>query len=203
MTKRGERPPARDRILAHLAESSETLALLAGEAPAIERAARLMTAALKRKRKVVSFGNGGSAADAQHLAAELSGRFERDRPGLPAVALTTNSSALTAIGNDYSYAEVFSRQLENFIQRGDVAVAISTSGNSANVLAGARAAKAAGAAVIAWTGRGGGKLKALADVCLEVPSHRTPRIQEGHLAILHTLCALVEEDLFPGPARRG
>ncbi|MBL8023100.1 MAG: SIS domain-containing protein [Elusimicrobia bacterium] len=186
-----------DRIRAQLKESSDNLRLLSDEAPSIEKAARVLVAALRQKKKVVAFGNGGSAADAQHLTAELSGRFEKNRPGLPAVALTTNSSTLTAIANDYSYKEVFSRQLENFIHRGDVVVAISTSGNSENVLEGVRVAQQAGAVVIAWTGQGGGKLKAVADVCLTVPSRRTSRIQEGHLALLHTLCGIIEEELYP------
>ncbi|MBP9699427.1 MAG: D-sedoheptulose 7-phosphate isomerase [Elusimicrobia bacterium] len=184
-------------IIAQLKESSDNLRLLADASPAIERAAQLLVESLRNKKKLVAFGNGGSAADAQHLTAELSGRFEKNRPALPAVALTTNSSAVTAIANDYSYKEIFSRQLENFIQEGDVVVAISTSGNSENVLEGAREAKKAGAVVIAWTGQGGGKLKALADVCLEVPSRRTSRIQEGHLAMLHVLCAIIEDELFP------
>ena len=186
-----------ETIKAQLKESSDNLRLLADAAPSIEVAARLLVKALQNKKKLVAFGNGGSSADAQHLTAELSGRFEKNRPALPAVALTTNASAVTAIANDYSYKEIFSRQLENFVHEGDVVVAISTSGNSENVLEGAREAKKAGAVVIAWTGMGGGKLKALADVCLEVPSRRTSRIQEGHLAILHTLCAIIEDELFP------
>lgn len=186
-----------ETIRAQLAESSDNLRLLSQEAPSIEKAARVLVAALRQKKKLVAFGNGGSAADAQHLTAELSGRFEKNRPGLPAVALTTNSSTLTAIANDYSYRDVFSRQLENFILRGDVVVAISTSGNSENVLEGVRVAKKAGAKVIAWTGQGGGKLKAMSDVCLTVPSTRTSRIQEGHLALLHTLCGIIEDELFP------
>jgi D-sedoheptulose 7-phosphate isomerase len=186
-----------DLIRAQLQDSSNTLLRLAEEAPHIEKAARLLVKALKNKKKLIAFGNGGSAADAQHLTAELSGRFEKERPGLPAVALTTNSSALTAIANDYSYKEVFSRQLQNLVQKGDVVVAISTSGNSENVLEGVREAKKAGAVVIAWTGKGGGRLKKMADVCLDVPAQRTSRIQEGHLVLLHTLCALVEAALFP------
>lgn len=186
-----------ERIVGQLKEASENLRLLADQAPAIEKAATLLIEALRNKKKLVAFGNGGSAADAQHLTAELSGRFEKNRPALPAVALTTNSSALTAIGNDYSYNEVFSRQIENFVHAGDVVVAISTSGNSENVLEGARTAKKAGAVVIGWTGRNGGKLKDLVDVCLCVPSQRTSRIQEGHVALLHCLCGLIEDELFP------
>lgn len=189
------------KIIENLWDSSRTLRELANEAPAIEKAARAIVKSLRGGHKLLAFGNGGSAADAQHLTAELSGRFEKDRRGLPAVALTTNPSAVTAIANDYSYDEIFSRQMEGLVQRGDVVVAISTSGNSANVLAGAKEAKKVGATVIAWTGKGGGKLKALADVCLDVPSQRTARIQEGHLALLHTLCAIVEDELFPSAAK--
>ncbi|HRY29449.1 MAG TPA: SIS domain-containing protein [Elusimicrobiota bacterium] len=192
----------REKIVALLWESSRTLRDLASESADIERAAAAMARCFRRKGKVVSFGNGGSAADAQHLAAELCGRFERERKGLPAVALTTNTSAITAIANDYDYDQIFVRQVEGFVGRGDVAVAISTSGNSANVLAAAKLAKKRGAFIVAWTGRSGGKLKSVADVCLRVPSDRTARIQEGHLALLHTLCSLVEEDLFPRTKRR-
>lgn len=192
-----ELSPIRKKIVDNLWESSRSLRELTQEAPAIEKAALAIVKALKAKKKLLAFGNGGSAADAQHLTAELSGRFEKERPGLPAVALTTNPSAMTAIANDYSYDEVFSRQLEGLVKRGDIVVAISTSGNSKNVLLGVREAKKAGAVVIAWTGKGGGKLKEEAHICLDVPSQRTARIQEGHLAILHTLCAIVEDELYP------
>jgi D-sedoheptulose 7-phosphate isomerase len=167
------------------------------QAPAIEKAALAIVRSLRKGGKLLAFGNGGSAADAQHLTAELSGRFEKDRPGLPAVALTTNSSSLTCIANDYDYAQVFSRQLQGLVKKGDVVVAISTSGNSPNVLAGVQTARKAGAVVIAWTGKGGGQLKAMADICLDVANTRTARIQEGHLAILHSLCAIVETEMFP------
>lgn len=203
MARRAPAPPVsfESRIAIQLRESSDTLRLLIRETPAIEKAARILIKALGRGRKVLAFGNGGSAADAQHLTAELSGRFEKERRGLPAVALTTNPSAVTAIANDYSYDDIFARQLQGLVQKGDVVVAISTSGNSANVIAGVKEAKKAGAVVIAWTGKGGGSLKALADVCLDVPSQRTARIQEGHLAILHTLCALIEDELFPSTGK--
>ncbi len=191
----------RKKIVDNLWESSRSLRELTQEAPAIEKAAVAIVKALKAKKKLLAFGNGGSAADAQHLTAELSGRFEKERPGLPAVALTTNPSAMTAIANDYSYDEVFSRQLQGLVKRGDVVVAISTSGNSKNVLEGVKEAKKAGAVVIAWTGKGGGKLKQAADICLDVPSQRTARIQEGHLAILHTLCAIVEDELYPSKSK--
>jgi D-sedoheptulose 7-phosphate isomerase len=195
------RPTIEERVAASLRESSDTLRFLMKETPAIARAAGLLVAALRKGKKLLAFGNGGSAADAQHLTAELSGRFEKDRRGLPAVALTTNPSAVTAIANDYSYDDIFSRQLQGLVAKGDVVVAISTSGNSRNVVEGVKEAKKAGAAIIAWTGKGGGKLRELADVCLDVPSDRTARIQEGHLAILHALCAIVEDELFPSTGK--
>jgi D-sedoheptulose 7-phosphate isomerase len=184
-------------ILSHLGESVRTLQELADQAVEIEKAARVMIACLRDGGKIVTFGNGGSAADAQHFAAELSGRFEKDRPGLGAVALTTNVSTLTAIANDYDYAHVFVRQVQGFVKKGDVAVGISTSGNSRNVLEALAEARKLGAATVAWTGRDGGKMKAVVDICLRVPSDRTPRVQEGHVLILHTLCSLVEDALYP------
>jgi D-sedoheptulose 7-phosphate isomerase len=163
----------------------------------IEKAALLMVHCLKKGGKILSCGNGGSAADAQHLAAELSGRFEIDRPGLAAVALTTNASTLTAVANDYEYAQVFSRQITGLMKKGDILVAISTSGNSASVLEAVKEARKHKGLVIGWTGKSGGKLKDLCDVCLCVPHARTSRIQEGHMAILHSLCAVIESELFP------
>ncbi len=202
MTTSNGKNLAQEKIVSLLWESSRNLRRLSQEAPRIEQAARMIVSSLRKKGKLVAFGNGGSAADAQHLTAELSGRFEKDRRGLPAVALTTNTSALTAIANDYDYSQVFTRQLDGLVRRGDVVVAISTSGNSANVLEAVKLAKKQGATVIGWTGKGGGKLKDLADVCLRVPSDRTARVQEGHLALLHVLCALVEEELFPAKKRK-
>lgn len=185
-------------IVADLLDSSENLKRLSEHAAEIEKAALLMVKSLKEGGKILTCGNGGSAADAQHLSAELSGRFEVDRPGLAAMALTTNASAVTAIANDYDYTQVFSRQITNFMKKGDVLVAITTSGNSPNVLKAAEEAKKHGGLVIGWTGETGGKLKDLCDVCLRVPHKRTSRIQEGHLAILHSLCAIIEAELFPG-----
>ena len=147
--------------------------------------------------KLLIFGNGGSAADAQHWAGELVSRFYYDRPGLAAIALTTDSSILTAIGNDYGYDYTFARQVEALGQAGDVLVAISTSGNSPNVLRAADAARARGMQVIAFTGRSGGKLLALSDSCFRMPSDETPRIQEGHEFVGHLLCALIEAGMFP------
>jgi len=163
----------------------------------IAQAAEIIIACLKSGGTLLCCGNGGSAADSQHLAAELGGKFYRVRPGLPAIALTVNSSMLTAIGNDFGFDEVFSRQLEAIGRRGDVLLALTTSGNSKNVLEAARLARERGLKVIGMTGRGGGRLKALSDVWLGVPSEDTPRIQEGHIAIGHLLCELAEAAIFP------
>ena len=146
--------------------------------------------------KILIAGNGGSAADAQHFAGELVSRFLFDRPALSAIALTTDSSILTAIGNDYGYEDVFARQIQAHGRSGDVFIAISTSGNSANILKAIQTAKAIGLVVIGLTGRSGGKMKDMCDVCLCAPSDSTPRIQECHLFFEHTLCACIEESLF-------
>lgn len=164
--------------------------------PEIARAAEWIVQSYRAEGKLILFGNGGSAGDAQHIAAELVGRFERERKALPAIALTTNSSTLTAIGNDYDYSKIFSRQIEAWARAGDVAVGISTSGNSPNVLEGIASAKSKGARTIGLTGEKGGKLASLADLCLKVPSSNTARIQESHILIGHILCLLVEKNLF-------
>ena len=159
------------------------------------QAADLLIAALRGGGTIYVCGNGGSAADAQHIAGELVGRFLRERQALACVALTTNSSLLTCIGNDYSFDEVFARQVRALVRPGDALWAISTSGNSANILKAAEAARQRGAKVLAMTGRSGGRLKDLADVALCIPADSTPRIQQGHLALLHLLCGLVEDNL--------
>ena len=151
--------------------------------------------ALRNGNKVLLFGNGGSAADAQHIAAELSGKYTRHRDPLPAIALTTNTSSLTAIANDYGYEAVFARQLQALVAEGDIVIGISTSGSSPNVLLAMEEAKRRGAITIALTGQGG-KLKELADYVLSVPSTKTPRIQEAHITIGHIICHLVEEEIF-------
>ena len=151
---------------------------------------------LRSGNKLLLAGNGGSASDAQHIAAELVGRFELDRKGLPAIALTTNASQLTAISNDYGYQAVFARQVEAFGASGDLFVGLSTSGNSSNVVAAAEVAKAQGLTIIGLTGMSGGKLEALCDVCLKIPSKNTARIQESHITIGHILCAQIERELF-------
>jgi D-sedoheptulose 7-phosphate isomerase len=152
--------------------------------------------AYRNQRKILIAGNGGSAADAQHFAGELVSRFYFDRPALAVIALTTDTSILTAIGNDYGYEDVFSRQIQALGQAGDVFIAISTSGNSPNILKAIAQSKAQGLTVIGLTGRTGGKMKALCDLCLCAPSDSTPRIQECHLVMEHTLCACIEEALF-------
>jgi D-sedoheptulose 7-phosphate isomerase len=171
---------------------SETLA------PAIARAGEALAQALRRGNKVLACGNGGSAADCQHFAAELVGRFERERPGLPAIALTVDSSALTAIANDYSYDAVFAKQVEALGREGDVLVAISTSGNSRSVLEAMKAAKSRGMAVVALTGRDGGQMAAAlaaGDHHLNVAHARTARVQEVHILALHCLCDTVDNVL--------
>jgi D-sedoheptulose 7-phosphate isomerase len=159
---------------------------------------RRMAASLRAGGKVLAFGNGGSAADAQHLAAELVGRFLRERAAWPALALSTDTSVLTAVGNDLGYESVFRRQVEAHGREGDVAVGISTSGRSANVVAALRAAKERGLATVALTGEGGGDLRALADHLIDVPHRETARVQEVHAMVIHVLCQVVEEELVQG-----
>jgi len=153
--------------------------------------------ALRNGHKLLFAGNGGSAADAQHWAGELVSRFYYDRPALPAVALTTDTSILTAIGNDYGYDYVFARQVEALGQQGDIFCAISTSGNSRNVIRAIEAARGKGMVTVGFTGRGGGQMADLCDLCFHVPSTETPRIQEGHEALGHLFCALIEAEMFP------
>lgn len=165
---------------------------MSSQRPALKRIADEMTHAILDGKKVLWCGNGGSAADSQHLAAELMGRFRRERRGLPSIALTTDTSALTAIGNDYGYEMVFQRQVEALCLQGDVLIGISTSGNSKNVCAALEAARQIGAFTAALTGEGGGAMANLADVTLRVPSKDTARIQEGHILCGHMLCDWVE-----------
>lgn len=170
----------------------ETARTLAGD---VARVAALLAETLRAGRKVLVLGNGGSAADAQHFAGELVGRFRIERAPLPVLALTTDSSVLTAIGNDYEYAEVFARQVRAFARPGDLVVGISTSGGSENVVQALAAARAVGARTVALTGAGGGRLAGLADELLAVPSCDTPRVQEAHITIIHLLCELAEAAL--------
>ena len=184
-------------VIAELQRFVQVLAAIAGEqAPAIVAVAATLTTALRAGHKVILFGNGGSAADAQHIAAELVGRYKMLRPALPALALTTDTSALTAIGNDYGYAAVFARQVEAHARPGDVVIAISTSGNSPSVLEGVAVARRQGAVTVGLTGGSGGKLCAAVDQCIVVPADQTPHIQQAHITIGHIVCDLVEQALF-------
>ena len=165
---------------------------------AIAGAADRITSALRNGNRIYFCGNGGSAADAQHLAAELSGRFYTDRPALPAEALHCNTSYLTAVANDYSFEVVYSRIIQGTGRKGDVLVALSTSGNSPNIVQAMLAARDAGMLTVAMTGSTGGKMRDFADVLVNIPSNDTPRIQECHILVGHIICQLVEENLFPG-----
>ena len=167
----------------------------------IRKAARLAAAAMRAGRRLLICGNGGSAADSQHLATELVSRFYLERRALDALALTVDTSALTAIGNDYDFSRVFARQVEAYGRRGDVLLAISTSGNSGNVVEAAKTARGMGLKVVGLTGAESSALSRLSDVCIRVPSASTPRIQEAHILIGHALCEFVERELF-GRARR-
>ena len=162
----------------------------------IAKCAQLLTAALQAGHKILVMGNGGSAADAQHFAAEMVGRFLTERKALPAIALTTDTSILTAVGNDYGFDEIFKRQVEALARPGDILIGISTSGNSSNVLRALEAGGEIGVTTIGLLGRDGGEIGKRVDLALTVPSSVTPRIQEAQLFILHVLCDLVEKKLF-------
>ena len=164
----------------------------------LARAALAVAGTLREGGKVLTFGNGGSAADAQHLAAELVGRFVSHRPALAGIALTTDTSALTAISNDYGFEHVFERQVRGLARHGDVLLAISTSGRSPNILAGLRAARTAGATTVGFTGMGDSPIVALCDICLQAPSDSTPLIQQVHIVAAHAICGRIEQELF-GP----
>ena len=185
------------RISQELKNSARVIAETANLSPVLEKIAEELIACYRRGNKILTFGNGGSACDAQNFADELVGRFERNRPPLPALALTTNTSDLTSISNDFGYDVVFARQLEAHAKTGDIAVAISTSGNSKNVLLAAEAAKKLGLLVIGLSGESGGKLKSIADFCVCVPSKTVARIQEAHIAIIQIWCGIIEDSLFP------
>jgi D-sedoheptulose 7-phosphate isomerase len=163
--------------------------------PVIIKISRLIIKAYRQKKKVVLFGNGGSAADAQHLAAEFVCRFKKNRKALEAMALTVDTSVLTAIGNDYEFKDIFSRQVEAAVKKGDVVIGISTSGNSPDVLEGIKKAKQLGAITIGFSGQIG-KLAQVVDISLAVPSNNTPRIQEAYITVGHIICEIVENELF-------
>ena len=181
---------AKERLLA----SAETVATIA-------RVSEVLIDSLRAGHKLLLFGNGGSAADSQHIAAEFVGRFAFDRPALPALALSVNTSALTAIGNDYGFDQVFSRQIEALGAKGDVAIGISTSGNSPNVLQGLITARKLGLHTVAFTGGSGGKMMGAADHSICAPSKETPRIQECHILIGHVISLLVEQEIFHDQSR--
>jgi len=190
---------AQEALRTYAAETVTALSLLQQDVALQEAfafASKACITAFSGGSKILIAGNGGSAADAQHFAGELVSRFYFDRPALAAVALTTDTSILTAIGNDYGYEDVFSRQVEALGQAGDVLIAISTSGNSPNILKAIAQAKTQGLTIIGLTGRIGGKMQSMCDVCLCAPSDSTPHIQECHLVIEHALCAGIERSLF-------
>ena len=188
-----------ERVRRHFEESIATKQASIGLAPAISAAAATMTRCLLEDGKILSCGNGGSAADAQHFSSELLNRFELERPGLPALALTTDSSTLTSIANDYAFVEVFAKQVRALGQPEDVLLAISTSGNSENIARAINAAHERGLRVVALTGRDGGAIAGLladGDIEIRVPAERTARIQEVHLLVIHCLCDLIDAELL-------
>ena len=187
----------KEEIRLQLRSHCEVMAALERElTPAIEKVASLLAGAFRSGNKLLVMGNGGSAADAQHFAAEIVGRFKLERRALPAIALTTDSSILTAIGNDYGFESIFSRQVEAHASAGDVVFGISTSGNSPNVQLALKRAAEIGCRTVALLGKDGGSIKEVAEISLIVPSFDTPRVQEGHLTIIHILCDLLERELF-------
>ena len=169
----------------------------------IAKAASMALETLKRGNKIMFCGNGGSAADAQHIAAELVGRYKTERIGLPGIALTTDTSILTAIGNDYGYERIFDRQVESLAKEGDLLIGISTSGNSLNVVNALKLAKELGCIIIGFTGRDGGLMTEFCDLNLVVPSDNTPRIQEMHILIGHTICQIIDIELANGMGNHG
>jgi D-sedoheptulose 7-phosphate isomerase len=182
------------QIAAEFAESIQIKQrVLAEQLPALSRILQVLLKALGAGNKVLLFGNGGSAADAQHIAAELVSKFRRNRGALPAIALTTDTSILTSIGNDFGFEHAFARQIEALGQIGDVAIGLSTSGNSPNVLHGLHLASEMGLTAIGFTGQNGGKLKDVVDICFHAPSQSTARIQEIHITAAHALCELIEQ----------
>jgi D-sedoheptulose 7-phosphate isomerase len=181
-----------DRLKESIRVKEETL----NDLSTIEAIASALTSCLKKGKKVYFFGNGGSAADAQHLAAEIVSRFYMERKGMPAEALCTNTSVITAVGNDYSFERIFARQIEAAGAEGDIALGISTSGNSANVIEAMKSARAKRMVTIGFAGQKGGKLKDVVDLCFCAPSNDTPRIQEVHITVGHIICEIVERDIF-------
>ena len=191
-----------DSITAHFRSSRDTLTRAAGDSGLLEamiRATDTMAAALRGGNKILIAGNGGSAADAQHIAGEFLSRLNFDRNPLPAIALTTDSSVLTAIGNDYGFEQVFERQVRGLARAGDVLLAISTSGRSPNILAGLRAARGLGVTTVGFTGNSDSPMLALCDIAVRAPSDSTPQIQQIHIVAAHAICGLIEQELFGPP----
>ncbi len=187
-----------DEIRSHLKAHQEVIQAIEERlTTGISRAAAMIVDALKDGKKLLIMGNGGSAADAQHFAAEIVGRFLMERRGLPAMALSTDTSILTAIGNDYGFEAIFRRQVEALASEGDVVIGISTSGTSENVFSALSLARKMGCRTVGLLGRDGGTIRDIADIDLTVPSKDTPRIQEGHIMMIHIICDLVEKRLFP------
>ena len=183
-----------EKIVSSFKESAEVkIAFVELNKELIYQVGSIMATAIKDGNKILIFGNGGSAADAQHIAAEIVGRYKKERKGLPAIALTTDTSILTAVGNDYGFDTIFERQIEALCTPGDVAIGISTSGNSENVLRGIKMAHDLGATTVAFTGRNGGKLAEVAHYAFVVPSYDTPRIQECHITLGHVLCEIIDD----------
>lgn len=189
-------------VLKKIEECLAAVSRLVEIVPEITAAAGLLTAALRVGGKVLICGNGGSAADSQHFAAELVGRFKKERAALPALALSTDTSILTSLANDYDFSRVFARQVEALGRPGDILVAISTSGNSPNVLEAARLARKRGISVVGLLGGEGGRILGECDLGLVVPSAETARVQEGHALIIHILCGLIEETMFSGDEKK-
>lgn len=191
----------RQYIHNEIAKSLTTIQLLAADnniAAVVEQVAKACCTALRSGKKILLAGNGGSAADAQHLAGELVSRLNFDRPGLPAFALTTDSSVLTAIGNDYGYEKLFARQVNALGTAGDIFIAISTSGRSPNILRALEEARRKGLVSVGLTGMSGGDMASLCDHCIRIPSAETPKIQEGHIILGHIICGLIECEIFHG-----
>lgn len=197
----GRRLERSDDIIKRIFRESSQIkeAFLRDNVGKILRVVDAVTEALKRGNKILLFGNGGSAADAQHIAGELVNRFLIERPPLPAIALTTDTSVLTSIGNDYDFSEIFSKQIRALGQEGDIAWGFSTSGGSVNVIKAIEAAKKKGLVTIGFTGRDGGTVGMIADYHLNVPSNVTPRVQEVHIIVSHAICELVDWRLFQRP----
>ncbi|MFX1274402.1 MAG: SIS domain-containing protein [Promethearchaeota archaeon] len=186
----------KEEIITSLEKTAFIIQEIKNEAALIEKISVEIINAYKKKKKVILFGNGGSAADAQHIAAEFVGKFYKDRESLPALAFHTNTSVVTATANDFGYDLIFERQVSSFVNQGDIVIGLSTSGNSPNVIKGLVKAKELGAITIGFTGQKENKIEKIVDYCLKIPSIDTPRIQEGHITVGHIICYLVEKELF-------